>query len=129
MRPYTEQELPIMDRIDDGLFAITGHYRNGILLSPIIGRDIAIGCYLVPNQIFITHFQRLGGKHMKCMINGDPFTFDKEQSIQDVLLALELDPKRVIVEYNDTLIKQDDYHSHTVRQDDKLELLEFVGGG
>ena len=49
---------------------------------------------------------------MKCMINGDPFTFDKEQSIQDVLLALELDPKRVIVEYNDTLIKQDDYHSH-----------------
>ena len=28
---------------------------------------------------------------MKCMINGDPFTFDKEQSIQDVLLALELD--------------------------------------
>ena len=66
---------------------------------------------------------------MKCMINGDPFTFDKEQSIQDVLLALELDPKRVIVEYNDTLIKQDDYHSHTVRQDGKLELLEFVGGG
>ena len=48
---------------------------------------------------------------MKCMINGAPFTFDKEQSIQDVL------------------IKQDDYHSHTVRQDDKLELLEFVGGG
>lgn len=41
VRPYTEQELPIMDRIDDGLFAITGHYRNGILLSPIIGRDIA----------------------------------------------------------------------------------------
>lgn len=30
-----------MDQIDDGLFVITGHYRNGILLSPVIGRDIA----------------------------------------------------------------------------------------
>ena len=41
VRPYTEYELPIMDQIDDGLFIITGHYRNGILLSPIIGQDIA----------------------------------------------------------------------------------------
>lgn len=41
IRPYTEHELPIMDQIDDGLFIITGHYRNGILLSPIIGQDIA----------------------------------------------------------------------------------------
>ncbi|MCR1798009.1 glycine oxidase ThiO, partial [Staphylococcus warneri] len=32
---------PIMDQIDDGLFIITGHYRNGILLSPKIGQDIA----------------------------------------------------------------------------------------
>lgn len=41
VRPYTEGELPIMDQIDDGLYMITGHYRNGILLSPVIGRDIA----------------------------------------------------------------------------------------
>lgn len=33
--------MPLMDQIDDGLFVITGHYRNGILLSPVIGRDIA----------------------------------------------------------------------------------------
>ncbi|MFW3591640.1 glycine oxidase ThiO [Staphylococcus caprae] len=41
VRPYTDNEVPMMDQIDDGLFVITGHYRNGILLSPIIGRDIA----------------------------------------------------------------------------------------
>ncbi|MFC0137771.1 glycine oxidase ThiO [Staphylococcus petrasii] len=41
VRPYTDGELPIMDRIDDGLYVISGHYRNGILLSPVIGRDIA----------------------------------------------------------------------------------------
>ena len=38
VRPYTENEWPIMDEVDDGLFLVTGHYRNGILLSPIIGK-------------------------------------------------------------------------------------------
>ena len=41
VRPYTNNEMPMMDQIDDGLFVVTGHYRNGILLSPVIGRDIA----------------------------------------------------------------------------------------
>ena len=66
---------------------------------------------------------------MKCIINGDPFTFDQNQSIQEVLHSLELDPKRVIVELNKELIKQDKYEEYTVREDDRLELLEIVGGG
>ena len=46
-----------------------------------------------------------------------------------VLHSLELDPKRVIVELNKELIKQDKYEEYTVREDDRLELLEIVGGG
>lgn len=57
---------------------------------------------------------------MKCIINGDPFTFDSEVTIQDILDHLELDKKRVIAEHNQNLIQ---------REDDRLELLEFVGGG
>lgn len=45
------------------------------------------------------------------------------------LHSLELDPKRVIVELNKELIKQDKYEEYTVREDDRLELLEIVGGG
>ena len=66
---------------------------------------------------------------MKRIINGDLFTFDQNQSIQEVLHSLELDPKRVIVELNKELIKQDKYEEYTVREDDRLELLEIVGGG
>ncbi|MGX0239727.1 sulfur carrier protein ThiS [Staphylococcus epidermidis] len=66
---------------------------------------------------------------MKCIINGDLFNFDQNQSIQEVLHSLELDPKRVIVELNKELIKQDKYEEYTVREDDRLELLEIVGGG
>lgn len=41
IRPYTDNEWPIMDEIDEDLYIVTGHYRNGILLSPIIGKLMA----------------------------------------------------------------------------------------
>lgn len=41
VRPWTEGEQPIMDEVEPNLWVITGHYRNGILLSPIIGELMA----------------------------------------------------------------------------------------
>lgn len=38
IRPYTPDETPVMDEVADGLFVVSGHYRNGILLSPTTGR-------------------------------------------------------------------------------------------
>ncbi|MCY1576154.1 sulfur carrier protein ThiS [Staphylococcus pettenkoferi] len=66
---------------------------------------------------------------MKCVINGDTFTFDSELSVHDVIQQLELDEKRVIVEYNEDLLKRDQYEQAIVKEADKLELLEVVGGG
>lgn len=66
---------------------------------------------------------------MKCIINGDPFTFDTEVTIQNILDYLELDKKRVIAEHNQNLIQREDFANQIVREDDRLELLEFVGGG
>ena len=39
LRPYTEDDVPIMGPIPDvrGLIIASGHYRSGILLSPITG--------------------------------------------------------------------------------------------
>lgn len=66
---------------------------------------------------------------MKCVINGDTFTFDSELSVHDVIQQLELDEKRVIVEHNNDLLKRDQYEQAIVKEADKLELLEVVGGG
>lgn len=38
VRPYTPNEIPVMDEVQNGLFVVSGHYRNGILLSPITGQ-------------------------------------------------------------------------------------------
>lgn len=66
---------------------------------------------------------------MKCVINGDTFTFDSELSVHDVIQQLVLDEKRVIVEHNEDLLKRDQYEQAIVKEADKLELLEVVGGG
>lgn len=43
-RPYTADEMPLIGPTDvDGLTLATGHYRNGILLSPITG-EIVTSC-------------------------------------------------------------------------------------
>ena len=43
LRPYAADGEPVMGAIPgvEGLFAATGHYRNGILLAPITGRILA----------------------------------------------------------------------------------------
>lgn len=66
---------------------------------------------------------------MKCMINGDEFNFDEVLTLSDLLQSLELDQERIIVEWNDTLVKNDQFCNILVRESDRLELLEFVGGG
>ncbi len=66
---------------------------------------------------------------MKCIINGDNFTFDKALSIQEVIQELDLDETRMIVEHNEQLIQREQFSKQQVMDKDRLELLEFVGGG
>lgn len=66
---------------------------------------------------------------MKCVINGDYFTFNQAVSIQAILQELELDADRVIVQHNENLVKQVDFQAVKINDQDCLELLEFVGGG
>lgn len=66
---------------------------------------------------------------MEVMINGDAFKFTKQLTILELLQQLEIDAQRVIVEQNSELITQDAFATQVVSADDKLELLEFVGGG
>lgn len=66
---------------------------------------------------------------MKCIINGDEFNFEQDLPVTEVLSSLELDQERIIVEFNGSLIKTENFNETIVRESDQLELLEFVGGG
>ena len=66
---------------------------------------------------------------MQCIINDEKFTFDEDLTVSQLLEQMEIDPDRIVVEHNGELIKKESFDSHIVKSDDRLELLEFVGGG
>ena len=38
-------------------------------------------------------------------------------------------PERVIVELNGQIVKRDNWENHVLKENDRLELITFVGGG
>jgi sulfur carrier protein len=66
---------------------------------------------------------------MQILVNGNPRQAPVAVSIADLLLANRLDPQAVVVEHNGHIVATEDYASTSLRADDRLEILHFVGGG
>jgi sulfur carrier protein len=66
---------------------------------------------------------------LKIRVNGDPLEVDGELTILQLLERLAVDPRRVAVEHNLTIVKRDRYASATIGEGDQIEIVNFVGGG
>jgi sulfur carrier protein len=66
---------------------------------------------------------------MKIMLNGEPFDVAGPMSVTALLALLEIDPRRVAVEHNLTVVKRSAYDATQVRDGDQIEIVNFVGGG
>ena len=66
---------------------------------------------------------------MKIRLNGDPYELDGAMTIQQLLEHLQIDPRRVAVEHNLTIIKRDRQAATLVNEGDEVEIVNFVGGG
>ncbi|MCS4486463.1 sulfur carrier protein ThiS [Staphylococcus americanisciuri] len=62
-------------------------------------------------------------------VNGERQQFESETTIQDVLNHFGIEAKRMAVEHNEAVVKRSLWATTYLRPDDRLELLEFVGGG
>ena len=63
-------------------------------------------------------------------INGDVRTVPADATLADVLLALALDPRAIVVEHNREILRdRSAYASRHLSAGDVLELVHFVGGG
>ena len=71
----------------------------------------------------------VGNSHVTITLNGEPFELDQPLSVTDLLARLEIDPRRVAVEHNLTIIKRHTYTSVVVGEGDRLEIVNAVGGG
>lgn len=66
---------------------------------------------------------------MNIVINGEEKNFDENISLMKVLDILGLEGKVMAAAVNMEIVKQDAWEKHTLNDGDKLELLDFVGGG
>jgi sulfur carrier protein len=62
-------------------------------------------------------------------LNGDPHEIQEPLSVSALLTALDIDPRRVAVELNLTVVKKAAYESAVVKEGDEVEIVNFVGGG
>ncbi len=66
---------------------------------------------------------------MKIIINGQTKEFDKDITIGGLLDKLSLNGKVMAAAVNMEIVKQGKWDSFYLQDGDKLELLDFVGGG
>jgi thiamine biosynthesis protein ThiS len=62
-------------------------------------------------------------------VNGETREIDRPLTISALLAELGIDPRRVAVEHNVTVIKRDRYGSTLINDGDEIEIVNFVGGG
>lgn len=66
---------------------------------------------------------------MTITLNGDPHELPQPMTVVDLLARLEIDPRRVAVEHNRSVLKRAAYDTTTIRAGDTIEIVNFVGGG
>jgi len=67
---------------------------------------------------------------MNLQINGDQVTVSTDlNTIQDVIDHYQIKNQVVIVEHNDHILEKDAHCQTEIKDGDKLELIQFVGGG
>ena len=67
---------------------------------------------------------------IKIKVNGETKEFDDVKTVKDLLKVLDIKrPERVAVEINKEIIEHSAFDQKTVRSDDCIEIVSFVGGG
>jgi thiamine biosynthesis protein ThiS len=66
---------------------------------------------------------------MKITLNGEIRELESEVSLDRLLELLSLPQQRVAVELNRKVVRKKDWPSVVVKDDDRIEVVHFVGGG
>ena len=63
------------------------------------------------------------------VVNGEPRAVVEGASLLDLLTALDLDPRTVVVEHNRRIVRRPALGDVRVAPGDAIEVVHFVGGG
>ena len=66
---------------------------------------------------------------MTIRLNGEDYELAEPVTVDALLDRLDIDPRRVAVEHNLVVVRRARYDSIVVRGGDRVEIVNFVGGG
>ena len=70
-----------------------------------------------------------GTKDIQIVVNGRLQAAPRDQSLVELLAWLGVDPARVAVDLNRSIIRREDWDQTQVAEGATLEIVQFVGGG
>lgn len=66
---------------------------------------------------------------MDLTINGEVKRFEAPLSVAGLLAALEIEPRKVAVERNLSIVPKSTWGATPLADGDRIEIVQFVGGG
>ena len=65
----------------------------------------------------------------KIHLNGKKVTIKPRATIYELLKRFKLNNKKVAIEHNGTIVSKMNYKKKYLKNNDKLEVVHFIGGG
>ena len=65
----------------------------------------------------------------KIQLNGKKVVIKSKYSILDLLKKYNLDKKKIAIEYNGIILPKLKYKTKYLKNNDRLEIVHFIGGG
>ena len=66
---------------------------------------------------------------MLIIVNGEEKKFEENSTLQTIITELKIEDKVMAAAVNMEIVKKDEWNNFIPKENDKLELLQFVGGG
>jgi len=66
---------------------------------------------------------------MQILINGEQTELVGDATLMAVITLLELEGKRYAIEVNEEIISRGDHANYSLNADDRVEVVQAIGGG
>ena len=65
----------------------------------------------------------------KIQLNGKKVKIQRSLSIKDLIKKYRLKENKIAIELNGTILPKDHYKNKKLKNNDKIEIVQFIGGG
>jgi len=66
---------------------------------------------------------------LRVYVNGEPRELNQPLTLAELVAELDLPPARIAIELNRAVVRRNDWSATTLNDEDRIEIVHFVGGG